>query len=210
MGMTRDAPSPRVLRNLHDFVEATGYGSLEGAGDYFTDCCVDCDVQVQVEGDVVMMLLGEYGRGVGFTFPFTLEEVIGSLVDIEDEHLMPIYIKELEESIELVEGFEVSIDVDHGIAGSSLPEAYRRRQTDSGLTVQSGGFDYPYKARMRGSATVEEWIRDRFNRHCLGFRVDVCGDLTMQLRALRGENASSGMVSRSNRRGTPSPSRRRC
>lgn len=181
-------PTPQLVHNIEELVRATHGSTLEDVGDYFTDCCLDCDVQVEFEDGVVTFLLGEYGRGVGLTFPFTLDEVGACLVDIEDEHHTPINIEGLEESIELLEGFSVSIELAAVDEGSALAEKIGRRVTDSGIEVQTVGFDYPYRARMKGSATVEDWIRTRFSRHCLGLTVEVEGGPGTTLKELRGED----------------------
>jgi hypothetical protein len=169
--MNGDTP----CNSIKDLLAAAEVESLESLGSWFTYAGLDCDVEVEaVDDDGIEFTLMGYGRGLGVAFPFTLNEILNDFFELELEYFIPHHITSAEESIAAFEGFEVTIELDEGISDPVIIAELGRYVTASGITVQ--GFhtiDYPYTTPMDGSATVADWIRERFTPHCRGCRVEI-------------------------------------
>lgn len=180
----------RTFSGVEELLTYVGCTTLDGLSDYFADD-LDSDVVIADAADdcgsaAIEITLLEYGRGVVEPFPLSIEEIWNDLYDIEAECQVPDHLESLAEEVELVEGFEVEVELDDGVSDEALLDSIGRRMTAGGCLVQYvHTITYPYRRRMSGSATVADWLSSRFFKHCPGIRVSLRGDRTTTLAQLR-------------------------
>lgn len=169
-----------------EFTVAVEVDRDESLADHFAGV-LDIDAVVDMpDDDSLESTLLEYGRGLEFTFPVTLDEVSSDLLDIELEYWTPVHLEDRRQAMELVEGRQVTVELDEDFDYSELIQAIGRRITSGGIIVQElWTYDYPFTEPMRIDATVGEWLCERVVPHCRGCRVGNVGAATDTLAALR-------------------------
>jgi hypothetical protein len=198
IGVSDIDPLDVPLHSLDDVFRATDADDLLGVENYF-ELGLHSEIRAldaAAEGydDGVLLIHWLSGVGTAELFPVTLRECWSDLLDSEADYLTRLNLEQLEQQIQAVEGFNVTIELDEGIERKELLDLVGRRTTLSGQSVQHVGI-YPYKRRMGDSATVEQWLTQRFFRRCPGLRVSLSGCSDWLLADIRGADPDAPVMS---------------
>jgi len=177
-----------LCHNIDELVAAADVEDIETLESLLNDDFHGLDLITDEGSDVMVCWLAHC---VGHDFPITLREIYFYLEETELEINTTFYLESLGTNIEMIEGFEVTVELDEDLKDPVLMELLQRHTTSSGWVVQDlSSYRYPFKKPMRGDATVEQWLKERVAPHLKGLRIECNGLLDDTLAVMRGEKDS--------------------
>lgn len=163
----------RVVESVEQLLDACRCGTLDDLESLIDDL-IDAEVRVcgegrpgrRGDGDIEVYLHGP-ARSTIHLFPFAVRELFHNASDIDQVWRFDMELEGLAESIEMIEGFTVELEIN---PSATVPDRLQRRMSGEGRLVQ-WIIPYPYQRRMTGTATLDEWFARRVLRHNPGLRL---------------------------------------
>jgi len=187
-GLPHDDLVVTSRRSLLKAFDCTSVEHLEAVLDDQYEHSVQVQSDAMAADDGLEVEIGT--RATQLEYPFAIGDIWSALNDLEVEDHFENECSRLADEIEEIEGFRVTVEIDHSFDTSTLRRRHQRRSLDSGVEVQHVDM-YSFKRPMSDNASVGSWLEERFKKKFPGLEIRFDGhpdpDPDLSLGELRGK-----------------------